>query len=188
MPNYIVTIELEEETDNPTDAALQAITSVMDDSIGIDLTVYRQDTGESNDVSFGKDYLDFATTKTQSGNKMQELMFQIMELSSFNEFNGERVVNDLRKNKSIWKGALFGRFGGYSELVILRDIGEDYYNADTLMILPVDGKEDELEKLASGWSADEVGWIGGEEACSMLGSYSPNLRKNQKQVLRVWWD
>jgi hypothetical protein len=69
MPNYIVTIELEEEADNPTDAALQAITSVMDDSMGIDLTVYNQDTGESHDVSFGRDYLDYAVKQKDIGGK-----------------------------------------------------------------------------------------------------------------------
>jgi hypothetical protein len=118
---------------------------------------------------------------------IQDLQFELMERASFNEFDGARVVRDLREHSDLWTGAIMGRFH-YSELIPLRDIAEDYWNVDELMILPDKDREDELEQLAKSWRADEIEWIGGEEACKELGSYSQQARENEKQILRIWWD
>lgn len=126
----------------------------------------------------------------------QELQFELMKLASFNEFDGEQVVKDLQANPVLWKGALMDRAGfkrtddryeSVISLIKLRDL-PDYWNVDTLFIIPSPGHEDELEVLAKTWRADEVGWIGGEEACSKLGSYSPQKRAQEKSILKIWWD
>lgn len=126
----------------------------------------------------------------------QELQFELMKLASFNEFNGEQVVADLKAHPELWKGALmdragFSRTGEKYEAIInlikLRDL-PDYWNVDTLFITPVKGKEDELETLAKNWGADEVDYLGGEECANKLGSWSQETRTNQKQILRIWWD
>jgi hypothetical protein len=70
----------------------------------------------------------------------------------------------------------------------LRDIEDDYWNVDTLCLLPKPGKEDELMILALGWDADEVFWIPGSAAGSYLGQHSRELDINPKALLRVWWD
>jgi hypothetical protein len=129
---------------------------------------------------------------------IQELQFELIKKSSFNEFDGEKVVKDLEDNKELWRGAVMtcGSYSrpnsvGYSDvtdLLCLRDISENYWNVDTLFITPKLGKEEELEKLAKSWGADEIDYYGGEQACDMLGSSSPELRANKKQILRIWWD
>ena len=121
-------------------------------------------------------------------NKVQDLNLELIKLASFNEFDGVQVVKDLIEHKDLWRGAVMGRYGGYSELIPLRDIQKGCWNIDTLMITPVKGREDELEVLAGGWQADEIDWIGAERACDMLGSSSPELRADNKQILRIWWD
>lgn len=128
--------------------------------------------------------------------KVQQLQFELMKLASFNGFNGNQVVKDLEDNPVLWKGALMDRAGfkrtddeyeAVIDLIKLRDL-PDYWNVDTLFITPSPGFEDELEKLAKTWGADEVGWFGGEEACGKLGSYSSEKRAKTKSILRVWWD
>lgn len=128
---------------------------------------------------------------------IQDIQFELMEHASFNNFDGRQVVASLKKNPDLWKGVVMDRAdycteshdgfaGPIINLIKLRDIGENYWNVDTLFVLPKGGKEDELEKLANAeWGADEVGWVGGKEAAGMLGASS---LKNDKQILRVWFD
>ena len=128
-------------------------------------------------------------------NKIQNLNFKLMEATTFNGFDGERVVKSLKDHRELWRGAVMDRAGykdpdspDYSEaisLIKLRDIKDNYWNVDTLYILPTAGKEKELETLASGWGADEVNYIGGKRAGSILGSA---IMTHEKQILRVWWD
>lgn len=114
--------------------------------------------------------------------KVQDLNFELMELASFNSFDGKAVVADLKKHQELWHGAVMGRFV-YSQLIALRDISGGDWNVDTLMILSSGKNDGELELLAKSWEADEVDWLSDEEADRLLGS-SPSWSK----VLRVWWD
>jgi hypothetical protein len=118
-------------------------------------------------------------------NRVQELQFQLMESASFNGFDGPNVVTSLRNHSDLWRGAVMDRL---DSLIKLRDISDGYWNIDTLYILPVDGRENELMALAKKWGADEVDWIGGEQACMLLGSYSRGMDRKKKIILRVWWD
>ncbi len=128
----------------------------------------------------------------------QELQFELMKKATFNGFAGEHVVASLQENKDLWRGVVMDSadycFHGADEsdekirLIKLRDIHAGHWNVDTLYLLPSRGKERELESLARDWGADEVSWIGGRNACSMLGSYSREQEQNDKAILRVWWD
>ena len=120
-------------------------------------------------------------------NKVQELNLELMRLASFNCYDGERVVKDLREHEDVWNGAVMTRLDS-GELIALRDVADDYWNVDTLYILPKAGKEDELMILALHWDADEVDWIAGREAVHYLGEYSRELEANPKAMLRIWWD
>lgn len=120
--------------------------------------------------------------------KTQDLYFELMKLASFNGFDGEKVVKSLKDNTNLWRGAIFGRFDGYAELIPLRDIQSGNYNADTLYITPVKHNADKLRELAETWNADEVDWIDADKACSLLGYSSPETRVDNKQLLRIWWD
>lgn len=116
-------------------------------------------------------------------NKVQDLMFELMRNASFNSFNGHVVVDSLIKHRDLWEGVIMDGDG-----VKLRDISQSHWNVDTVYIIPVKGKEDELMKLAKTWRADEVNWMKGREACTFLGSWSMLDEKNNKHVLTVWWD
>jgi len=128
-------------------------------------------------------------------NKVQELQFELMKEATFNNFDGEKVVESLKEHKDLWKGVIMDR-AGYTgmnpkpiepciDLIKLRDIGGGYWNVDTLFILP-SGKDDEkLKLLAESWDADEVDWLEGKEVSHAFGQAGPNA---QKKLLRVWWD
>jgi len=119
-------------------------------------------------------------------NESQELVFRLMELSSFNSFDGHQVVKDLKKHRSLWRGVIHDRIGS---LIKLRDIDSGQgLNVDTVFILPTYGLEDKLHEVARGWDADSIIWLGEEEACILLGSSSPNGEDDKKVILRVWWD
>jgi len=129
---------------------------------------------------------------------IQELQFELMKQSTLNEFDGEEVVKSLQEHEDLWRGVIMdrasycfhGRLGDQEDgekidLIKLRDIQDNCWNVDTVYLLPQEGKEDEIYKLAKKWGANEVDWIGGQEAGSLLGSSG---MKNKKQILRVWWD
>lgn len=118
-------------------------------------------------------------------NPIQEIMLRLLEEASFNGLNGVRVATDLRANKDLWQAALIDRSGPMA-LIKLRDLPAGHWNVDTLFILPVAGKEDELEKLAARWDADEIRWTEGECACTALGTWARGNRG--KTILSVWWD
>lgn len=123
---------------------------------------------------------------TVTVNPIQDLQLQLMRMASFNGFDGEAVAGDLLAHRHLWKGAIFDR-AAYFVLharengacvdpiddIRLRDIGDGYWNADTLYLTPADGCEDALETLARGWNADEVNWQDGP---------------NAGRFLRIWWD
>jgi hypothetical protein len=129
----------------------------------------------------------------------QELQLELMKLASFNDFNGEKVVESLQSHKDLWTSAIMDRptykysrgtkenYEMCIDLIKLRDLPK-HWNVDTLFILPAPGKEDELLALSKTWGADESSYIGGEEACNYLGSWGPESNKNDKAILKVWWD
>jgi hypothetical protein len=116
-----------------------------------------------------------APTKT-----IQDIQLDLIELASFNEFDGEQVKQDLIENRALWKGAIIGRFDN-GQLIPLRDIASNVWNVDTLMILPREGKEKELLKLAATWRPDELDLQAGKEVVMLYGG-------GAGKVVRVWWD
>ena len=121
---------------------------------------------------------------------IQEIIFELMERSSFNEFDGVRVVRDLKSSPALWEGVIMDResFDKSVDLTKLRDIPGNLYNVDTVFIIPKKGKENKLHNLAKKWKADEINWIGGKTACELLGDGSDEIRANSKAILEVWWD
>jgi len=111
---------------------------------------------------------------------IQDIQLDLIERASFNQFDGEQVKQDLLENKNLWKGVIMGRFDSFP-LIPLRDIADNIWNVDTLMILPQAGKENELQELAAGWCADDVELIKGDKISLMYGGI-------ENKVIRVWWD
>lgn len=113
---------------------------------------------------------------------VQDIQFRLMELASFDNFDGVQAVADLKANSGLWRAALM------DGPVKLGELHDDGWNVDTLYVTATAGQEDGLEQLSNRWNADQVDWIGGEEACRLLGVSSPERRANPRQILRVWWD
>lgn len=120
-------------------------------------------------------------------NNVQALQFALMRATSFNAFDGNRVVSDLEAHPELWRGAVMLP-GRDAFLIPLRDIEDGYWNVDTLYILPQLGREGDLEALARAWDADEVDWLNGHHACRFMGEWSKALEAARRVVLRVWWD
>lgn len=117
-------------------------------------------------------------------NKIQMLQFELIKESSFNSFDGKQVVNDLLKNRDLWRGVIMDREGYHSiDLIKLRDIEDEVWNVDTIFIL-CSGKDDnKLLELTKSWEADEVSFMDEAEASNCLGTSHPNGK-----ILKVWWD
>ncbi len=126
--------------------------------------------------------------------EVQRLNLRLMEIATFNEFDGTEVVKSLLNNKDLWQACLMDR-KGYGDicLIKLRDmmdeevkrLGRQIWNVDTLFIVPqADTRiQVRLFRLAKTWEADEVDWILSPKAGSLLGGGITNL-----PILRVWWD
>ena len=120
---------------------------------------------------------------TSTVSQIQQLQFELMKLSSFNEFDGPRVVTDLQGHRSLWRAAMMGR--PLDPILPLRDLDQDVWNVDTLMILSSGEDDGALWTLAGSWKADELTWLDQDEAASMFGVSYVNF---DGRVLVVWWD
>ena len=116
--------------------------------------------------------------------RVQELQLELIELVNHNRCNGQKIAKLLRDNRSLWHAALMpGR-----RLDALRDMEYGEWPADTLYLLPVEGQEGALEKLAKRFNADEVRWLDGKESLSLLGYWKKDIEKKSKLILSAWWD
>ena len=125
------------------------------------------------------------TTDTTTISEVQELQFALMRKATFNEFNGDHVVDSLLAHRDLWEGAVMDRADYYYrggegdhaepvDLIKLRDIAAGYWNVNTVYLLAATGQEDKLELLVRReWYADEIDWMHNTH----VGKY-----------LRVWWD
>lgn len=140
--------------------------------------------------------------------EIQRLNLRLMELASFNEFDGPKVVKSLLDHKDLWQACLMDReamcTGAVEHAIIpvtislikLRDMGHAQkkrlgtitWNVDTLFILPRSKKktQEKLFKLAKEWKPDEIGWILNPRAGQLLGGARIGI--GPTKILRVWWD
>ena len=119
----------------------------------------------------------------RSVNAIQAIQFKLMERSSFNSFDGPRVVRDLRNHRRLWCGVVMDRDDG--SLLKLRDIGDNYWNVDTVYVLSSGADDVALARLAQHWSADARAWVAGSAAQKLLGEAGPG---SHPRILEVWWD
>ena len=116
--------------------------------------------------------------------RVQELQLELIELVNRNNCNGKKVAKLLRDNRHLWHAALMPS----RRLDPLRDMEYGDWSADTLYILPKEGQEESLEKLAKRMKADEVNWLGGEKALELLGYWKKGIEENSRLILTLWWD
>ena len=119
-----------------------------------------------------------------SPTRVQELQLELIELVEHNSLKGKKVAKLLRDNRHLWRGTMMPS----RRLDSLRDMENGYWSADTLYILPKEGQEDALDKLAPKFRADEITWLGGKESVELLGFWKKGIENNPSLVLALWWD
>jgi hypothetical protein len=112
----------------------------------------------------------------------QRLQREMMRLATFNQFLGHQVVADLLAHGQLWNAALMKRDG--FDLLLLRDLAEGEWSADTLYLLTTGDRADALKRLARTWHADEVDWLDRTQAFQrgLMGS------DEDRRTLVLWWD
>jgi hypothetical protein len=114
---------------------------------------------------------------------VQEIQLELIRRRQFNEFNGKRIVQSLRRRRDLWQAVVLDR---KDSLIALRDLPMNYWNVDTLFVLCEDiGKATRITELAEedDWKADTVHIDQNEtELAKSLGTSDPGI------VVEFWWD
>lgn len=103
---------------------------------------------------------------------IQELVLQLIEAHSFNNFNGRQISSGLRHNPELWKGVLFWAENSFE---LLQSLQDDRFFGDTILIM-TSGKEDwYLEYMAETWKPSTIQW-------------KSNPNPSESSVLYLSWD
>lgn len=113
----------------------------------------------------------------------QDLLLDLIELGSFNGFDGPAVVAALRANARLWEAVVPSDERGGA--IALRDL-PDEYNLSSLFIRS-SGDDGALAKLMRDMGANEVDWADEKPAGTTFSPWKPS-RQSGKRVLRAWWD
>ena len=127
---------------------------------------------------------------------VQEIQLELIRRTSFNALDGERVHDSLLRHRDLWMAVLLDRPGvaNYAKptvllmagLIKLRDLSDDFWNADELFILTeTHEKARQLARII-----EEEDW-GGEvrvvedqqEIDNALGT-----GRDEYGIVTVWWD
>ena len=141
--------------------------------------------------------IDMDYYKKHKINEIQAIHLELMKRATFNNFDGERVVRDLIKNKRLWEGCLMIRDIGCgfrhhippkvdylnSDLIPLRDMPENYWNVDTLYVIVKKEHLKKFIKMTRKWAIDDRQILKKEEAEQRLGSYPV-----KDDIVMLWWD
>ena len=122
----------------------------------------------------------------------QKLELQKIIKYRHNNFNGDRVVEVLLQNITLWYSAIFGNGLDYSrEGDIIKQLASqhrDTTNGDTLYLLTDEKSYDKLLALAHDWAYDEVHSLDKRSsAYRLLKKIGKNDNKNYL-LLILWWD
>jgi hypothetical protein len=114
--------------------------------------------------------------------KIQKYLLNLIKETSFNNFDGKKIYKDLIKYSYLWKGVVFGRFFNY-ELIILRDLPEGIYNADTIFISIPSKNLDKFKKIVEKWDPSTINII------SLPPSQSKKINKKERfNLFKMWGD
>jgi hypothetical protein len=127
---------------------------------------------------------------------VQDIQLELIRRRRFNNYYGEAVYASLLKHRSLWTAVLLDRPGvpNYAEqthllmgaLIKLRDLPQNYWNADTLFILtPSRSEAHELARIAEeeAWGGEIMLHEDLEETDRALGT-----GRQKYGLLSMWWD
>ena len=119
-----------------------------------------------------------------------------MRRTRFNALDGERVCASLLRHRDLWTAALLDRPGvpNYAEpgrllmagLIKLRDLPDNFWNADTLFVLtPTRQAAEELARFIEqeDWGGEVYIYDKQDEIDRALGT-----GRQEYGLLSVWWD
>jgi hypothetical protein len=124
---------------------------------------------------------------------IQDIQLELIRRSSFNAFDGERVVASLLAHRHLWEAVLMDRLG-FSRagrlpadgLIKLRDLPDNLWNVDTLYVLTAD--EAAARTLATVCEAEHWGGMALVYANRQHIDDALGTGRTQQAVLSVWWD
>jgi hypothetical protein len=127
---------------------------------------------------------------------VQEIQLELLRRTTFNALDGAQVVASLLRHRKLWLAALLDRPGlaNYAKpsllltsgLIKLRDLSDNYWNADTLFILtPTHAEAHELARIAEEeeWAGEVCVYENQEEIDRALGT-----GRDEYGLMSVWWD
>jgi len=117
--------------------------------------------------------------------ELQKLQLDIIAHTSFNSLDGRKIKELLLENCQLWRAVIIHG----KEFLLLRELENDIWMADTIYILARVGSESQLEELVTeNFEADEVHWVRDEMALVLFRNMENYLEQNPPPVLSVWWD
>jgi hypothetical protein len=130
------------------------------------------------------------------GATVQEIQLELLRRTQFNALDGEQVVASLLRHRDLWLAALLDRPGvaNYAKpslllmsgLIKLRDLPDNFWNADTLFVLtPTHAEARELARIAEeeDWAGEVYVYENQEEIDRALGT-----GRDEYGLMSVWWD
>jgi hypothetical protein len=127
---------------------------------------------------------------------VQDIQLELLRRTKFNALDGERVVASLLQHRDLWLAALLDRPGvpNYTEpgllltagLIKLRDLPDNYWNADTLFVLT--RTHEQARQLAR--IAEEEDWGGEVRVFDDQQEIDRALGTGRQEygLMSVWWD
>ncbi|HZY88066.1 MAG TPA: hypothetical protein VFE78_24740 [Gemmataceae bacterium] len=127
---------------------------------------------------------------------MQDIQLELLRRTSFNALDGEKVAASLQKHRHLWLAALLDRPGipNYADpshlltsgLIKLRDLSQNFWNADTLFLLTRTRRlAHELAQIAEAedWGGETEVHDDPQEIDRALGT-----GRQEYGLVSVWWD
>jgi hypothetical protein len=124
---------------------------------------------------------------------VQDIQLELIRRSIFNAFNGEKVVASLLARRDLWEAVILDRFcisrPGHLPamgLIKLRDLSDNYWNADTLYILtpsPAAAKSLAQTIESEDWGGMTLVHTDPNDIDNALGS-----GREERAIVTVWWD
>ena len=111
---------------------------------------------------------------------VQEILLELIRRHRHNNFDGRRVSRDLIAHREWWQAVIIDRM----DLIKLRDLSHNMWNADTLYILATSARNAwRLAELAEDWEADTVEVFEETATDRELGGGI-----EEQRLVMVWWD
>ncbi len=127
---------------------------------------------------------------------VQDIQLELLRRTRFNALNGEKVYASLLKHHHLWTAVLLDRPGipNYEDpshlltsgLIKLRDLPQNFWNADTLFVLT--STREQAREVAK--IAEEEDWAGEIQLHENLEETDRALGTGRQKygLLSIWWD